>query len=758
MIPSIVLILFFLFALGLPLSLFCFGRRRINLALLLAPHCGLAILAIIAANTYLFNVAVANIVPPVVGLSILNVIGVIWYFSRLGQSQIASGSKLKLKSGLTYIDKNFLIPVLLLSLTCIIYSLPFILNRDLVFYAYAGTDGYAYMSIAGYQMNHGVYDAPSADIYHVYSGLIAALTEVRNGVDKPGTMAVLAFLSSLLARLPQQVFSPLMLTGVLLTFLSVFALAQSLGYSAILSGVAGFVSTVSLPVLGLSSNTYLAATITLALFPVILALAQYIWVNKRSGLGLIALYTAYFLFSPPSSIIPIAAVFLYLGYSGYQYLRREAKAIWINALVPLGLFLLINLNPLIFELYISKLFDNLGRAFSGNYSPQWIIFGEPVTFSRAPLDSVLAWNLFWHSLGIGPIMAGTTSQIDSLGYLALGLIVLTGLAYLARSAFRRDFSILFFAYFSFWLVVLIGGVGGVFRSYEILSRVTQQFVPLHGLVYLSLLPSKGSVFWTKPLRRTVLVVALVVVMIYPFKYFYDFEKTSLFDDPQRVNQYSADSLSARGDIERIVAQSPVLFNSSIPTYTGVANAAALFSNIRLAIPPAYLKFFFLDRVPRPDDYYCAPFVLTSEMYVDIYDNVDEEILYQKNGFRLSTNNLTLFFDNVTFEIKNGFDVKVLKKLSYVQARKLIGDTIIHVCSEEARMARLTFRYTSVPDEQVFDLLVNSSPIGGMVVFGKEGMLTTMPFPLSKGVNQIELRSRSSGERVEILGISMGIER
>jgi hypothetical protein len=178
----------------------------------------------------------------------------------------------------------------------------------------------------------------------------------------------------------------------------------------------------------------------------------------------------------------------------------------------------------------------------------------------------------------------------------------------------------------------------------------------------------------------------------------------------------------------------------------------------MAIPPASLKFFFLDAVPRPDDYFCAPTILTSELYTDIYDKDDEEILYRQNGFRLSKNDLILFFDNDTFEIKHGFDVEFLKKRSYVQARKLSGDTMIHVCSERARAVQLTFRYTALANERVFNLHVSPGPESGRIVFGKEGALTTPAFPLSKGVNQIELRPESAGEAVEILGISTTVER
>lgn len=738
-------ILLFLFILGLPLSFFCLRERRLSPYLVLAPHCGLALLAIIAVNAYLLNVSVSKIVLPVIGLCLLNGIGIVLYlFKRVRNVKDTLTDSV---SSIASRGRTFLIPSLLFGAVCLVYTFPFILKPDMVFYAYAGTDGYAYMNTAEYQMSHGVYDAPSIDVNHVYSGLVAPFTESHR-VEKPGTMMVLAFFSGLLSRLPHEVFSPLMTSYVLLIYFSVFALARSLTFAPILAGLAAFLSTVSLPVLALSSNTYFSATITMSLLPIILVLAQEMLVNRKSGLLFVVMLTAYFLFSPPSILIPIAAISLYIGYSGLRYLRRGTKTTLVNGIILIGPFLIINL--LAYKIWYYKL-DTLYYTFAP--SP-----GVP----RMPMDHMyrqLSWNLFWHTLGVGPIMASSATKLDTSAYVVLGGILLIGGLYFVRSILWRDFSVLFFSYLSFWLVVLVGGLGGAFRSYEILSRVSQQFVPLHGLVYLSFVNNKDPMLWNSWLRCAGLILALLLVTLYPVKYFYDFEKEGLLDNPQRVNQYFKSSFRARQDISRIVGNSPVLVNSSIPTYTGLANVATLFSNIQLAVPPAFLKFFFLDKFPRPESYFCAPTVLASELYTDIQAKDDDEgILYQENGFRLSKNDLILFFNNDTFEIKHGFVAEFLKKRSYVQARKLNSDTIIHVCSAEARTAQFTFRYTVLTNERVFDLHVSPGPQSGRIVFGKEGTLTTPAFPLSKGVNQIELRPESAGEAVEILGISTTIER
>jgi hypothetical protein len=527
-----------------------------------------------------------------------------------------------------------------------------------------------------------------------------------------------------------------------------------LTFTPTLSGLGAFLSTVSLPVLALSSNTFLGATITVSLLPVILVLAQDALVNRKIGFLLIVVYTAYFLFSPVSLMIPIIASVPYIGYSGVRHLRRSAKMILGNAVFLLGCFFAININPLVYKLYTSKQSDILSYVFAS--SPG---------IHRQPMDSLhqqLSWNLFWHTLGVGPIMASPTTTLNALSEIVLGVVVLIGFLYLVGSILRRDFSILFFSYLSFWLVVLIGGIGGVFRSFEILSRVSQQFVSLHSLVYLSFVHKKEPFLWKGWLRTVGIVLPLLLVTTYPFVPFWYFERQSLVDNTQRVNQYYQSSLRARADVSKIVGQSPVLVSSSIPTFTGMFNTVSLFSNIRLAIPPSYFKFFFdhfsIGKTHRPNDYFCTPAVLTSELYTDIYDKDDEDIVYRKNGVRLSRNDLILIFDNDTFEIKNGFDAEFLKARSLVQARKLSRDTIIRLCSARARTVRFIFRYTPPTNGRVFTLSVNPGPASDRMVFASEGTVTTRPFVLSKGVNQIELRPESSGDQVEILRISVKDER
>ncbi len=725
------LILLFLFSLGLPLSFFCLRDKQPALPIILAPHCGLALLAILVANAYLLNLAVSRTVQPMVGLCLLSGAGGIWWILKTRQDQ-------ELRAG------SFVVPAILFGLVFLVYSLPFILHPDLICYAYAGSDGSAYISTAEYQMRHGVYDAPRPDLYYAYSGLIDAFTRIRdNWVEKPGTMTVLAFFSSALSRLPHEVFSSLMITSTLLTFAAAFALARSLQYSPMISGGAAFLAAVSPAVLALSSNTYLGATIALTLFPVILLAAQDFWASRKSAFLFALVYAAYALVLPPGWLIPLAAAGPYIAYSAFRKDGRGARTILANAAVAISAFAL--LNTLTYRLYIRSL-DFVNYALGSRSSIRRSSL-DPGHFQRM-------WSLFWHTLGAGPVMASLATKPDLPAGIAVASIGVLGLLYFVRCIKRRAFSVLFFSYLSFWLVVLLGGVAGLFQSFEVLARVSQQFVCLHGLVFSSFVATPVSPGRGPRFAQAGVVALLLMAAGHQFKPFYDFERLALIDDPQRTNQYTGAALRARADIGSLVGQSPVLLSSAVPTYTGVANIATLFSNVRLALPPQFLKFFFLDHLARPEDYYCAPTVLVPEAYADVYEPGEPATLYRANSFRLVKNDLILFFDNDTFRIEHGFDVVFLKDRHYIQARVLSAPTVIHLCSAKSRTVGLVFRYQPLPHPRTVEVVVGPSSARRAILFGPEGRGTAAAVPLSKGENRIELLPLSAGREIEVVEISV----
>lgn len=737
-------LLFFLFLLGLPVSALA---RQPNqsfrlLHWVLAPHLGLAVLVTLAINAYILNVPVSKTVLPIAGIALLIAIGMVLTAVRQRRADPAASAPPRPARW----SVTLRIPLFLLVATFLIYALPFLINPSLVFYAYAGTDGYSYMSIAQHQINHGAWNPPALDLYHVYSGLVAPYTSIQNNyVDKPGTMMALAFFSSLFHSLPQEIFSCLMLAAPPLIFGAVFVLAQRLRYSPTASAWAAFLAAVSPSVLALSSNTYLAATMTLPFVPLVLIFTHDLAVSWR-GAALAALgFSAFCLLSPPNMLIPLAMVALFLFYQGLRELLERRAGILGKCSLTLALLTLLNL--LTGRFYLATLSGM--NVFRGTSSSGILSFA----LSPASMDTAerrYSWNLFWHTMGVGPIIASPNTMLEFWDLTALVCVVLAALGYLVWCFRRKDFSILFFAYISFWLVVLIGGAAGVFHQYVVLGRVCQQFSSLHALVYVALIEA----VLRAPARRWVLLLPVVLLAaLYPFRIFYDFEWYALELSPSRTNQYRETSLRERRDIGNLVGNQVVLLSSVVPTYTGVANSAVLFSNLRLLLPPEYLKFYFLQDLPRPNNYYCAPVTLVPTAYEEIYDYKPELLRYDGAENRLYRNELIPLLDDDSFPIKYAFEAPLLRRYSFTQARILDRQTVIHVCSGAARTVRLGFRYTPGAHSREVAVAVNDSP-GAVVEFGASGSVTTRPLRLSGGENRIQLQPASGGAPIDVLHIQV----
>lgn len=708
-----VVILTFLFALGWPVSRWWLRDRETGVALALAPHCGLMVLILIVANAYFLNVAVARMVWPLTALTALAGLGGLWRGRKARPRWRAAG-----------------IPVLLLGATLGVYSLPFLRDPDLVCFAHAGTDGNAYINTAWYQITHGEREKPPLDTYQVYSGLVRAYSQFENDwVDKPGTNVTLAFFSSLVGRLPHEVFSPLMLAYTALAYLGTLGLARRLGFGWGAAGVAGFAAAASPSLLALASNTYFSATATYGMFPALLVAADDAARRRRSGAALAGLYTTYFLLSPPSWPIPPAALGPYLVWSVWREMRRDRRVAWTALAVLVGSFLALNLVS--------------GGLYGGTGAVYRHAFGGSMT----PDTRRWSWNLFWHTLGVGEIMASPATKLDALAWLALGCVLALAMYYLVDSVWRREFSVVWFGYLGFWLLVLVGGAGQRFRSVEILSRVAQQFGPLHPLVYLTLARRSG---------RPVVGLVAALVILQQYRPFWELEKESLLLNPQRSNQHFRSTLRERAEIGRVAGEATVLVDSRVPTLTALANVVSLFSNLRLAIPPEYLQFFFLQDAPRPRQYRCATYVLIPQYFADVQPAEGPDTVYEGRWFRLRRNERFLIFDNETFPVRHGMETPALRKHGYVQSRELDGDTAVTLCSEKPATVRLRIRYTHLLDGQrVFQVAAGPSGTGGRVTFSTSDSVETPALRLEPGTNTLAWKPLNrTAEKVQVLEIAV----
>ena len=729
-------ILLFLFALGLPLSLLC-SRPNLGYSnLLLAPHFGLVCLTIPIANAYLLNVPVSKTVLPMACVALLaSAYGVwrLWHLRREHSSAIR--------------DRRWvlLLTSLLAFLVIGFYGLPFILYPRLEYYAYAGTDGSAYITTAEYLMTHGVRDAPQPDFYHPFSQLIAFFTIPQN-VQKSGTFSDLAFFSVLIHRLPHQVFSCLMLLASILLFSSCYVFARSLHYGPVSAGFAAFLGALCPSLLALTSNTYLGASLTLPLLPVILFLAEDAAEKKSFAVLLALTYSAYWLISEQSWLIPVAFAGPYLLYSVWKRARVDRKGLLINLALFCAALIAASAVPSRFI----RSFNVVGWAFT----PRGVMSADMRAWN---------WTFFWHAIGVGDIMASPALTLGALGRLALLCTIFAGILYIFLSLVRRRFSILFFAYCALWLVVLIGGVLGRFQNFVLLGRVSEQAAFLHPLVYIGLLtettacfsaPSHARTRWTKSILAGIAFATVLFVSVYPIRPIINFERDSLGTNRQRTNQFEQSSLKDRIQIEGAAEALPALLSPSAPDPTSVLHIAALFSNVQLLVPPEYLKFFLLQTRKLPGEYYCAKSVLIPELYADIVDLSKASTVFQGAVYHLVRNDLIPIPDDETFPIRNGLDVYFLKEHSLTPERTLRGATAIHVCSSMPRTIRIEVRYE--PPSYKQDIAISASPSNttSTLTLGSQGVSSTGRLKLSKGQNSIEVTRAVGMEPVAIRSISV----
>lgn len=766
-------ILLFLFALGLPLSLLC---RRPNLGhsnLLLAPHFGLVCVTVLVSNAYLLNVPVSKTVVPMLGLTILAFAYGVW---RLWQLR-GKPSDTRQHRGLI----PFLVPSILGVLVIGIYGLPFILNPRLEYYAYAGTDGSAYITTSEYLMTHGSRDPPAPDFYHPFSGLIAAFTGIK-AMDKPGTFADLAFFSVLLHRLPHQLFSCLMLLASALLFSSCYVFARSLQHGPVAAGFGAFLGALCPSLLVLTSDTYLGASLTLPLMPAILFLAGDALEKKSAAVLLALTCSAYWLISPPSWMIPLTFGGLYLLYAAWKRVRVDRKDLVIDIAVFCAALIAASAVPA----HFIKTLDIVGFAFApqGPMSADYRAWG---------------WAIFWHAIGVGDIISSPASMLGALGRFALCCTALAGIVYIVINWIRRRFSVLFFAYLALWIMVLIGGVLQGFQNFVVLGRVSEQVAFLHALVYVALFtevivllrkrvppaarapkrplkktkgyptPSgrgsvrggeRGAPILSRDQRKRRVVLGWVAfpfvlfVAVYPIRPFVRFEREALLEDTQRTNQFERSAFEDRARIVSAGGALPALISPVVSDPTGILHIAALFTNIEVLPPPDLLKFFLLNGRPIPDDYYCAKSVLIPELYTDIADVSRAPVVFQGAGYHLISNDLVPLLDVEAFPIKNAFDIYFLKQRRLIQERTLSRPTAIHVCSAMPRTIRIEVRYAAPNQEQ--QVAFRAYPSDGTSAFtlGSQGWGSTGRLSLSKGENRIEVTRSVGSEPVAIRSISI----
>jgi hypothetical protein len=240
--------------------------------ILLAPLTGLACLGLGSAMLYAFGVPVNYIVTPLLAFIF---IGWILLFSAYAR-----------RLPWTLICQRTWHWRALVASACVLcglaavagtYLWPFLQDGSLVFWHYAGSDGYMYMRIAEWVGNAGAGENPTVRIYDAASGwVLEEMLHFHAGlfVDKPATMGILAGAAATLRLLPQETFSPVNITALILLYLSLVVFARWLHVPYVIASVLGVFGALSMVAWLMGTYTFLGNVLALPFFPLLLRLGR----------------------------------------------------------------------------------------------------------------------------------------------------------------------------------------------------------------------------------------------------------------------------------------------------------------------------------------------------------------------------------------------------------------------------------------------------------------------------------------------------
>lgn len=692
--------------------------------LLLAPLTGLACLGVGSAIFY------------AVGIPVNSIVGPYWAFVFLGWMAvlIANGRALRR----TVLSRQWRAPALL-AVACVLsgllvvattYLWPFIQDGRLVFWHYAGSDGYMYMRIAEWVGNVGAGQNPSVRLYDAASGwVLEEMLHFHAGlfVDKPATMGVLAAAAAILGLLPHETFSPLNITSLLLVYLSLVVFARWLHLPYVPAALLGAFGAMGSVAWLMGTYTFLGNNLALPFFPLLLPLGRPLSVAAGAYAGV--LLAALTLIFPDGMMVVVGLLIPYVAFSIVQALRKGAFG---RLTLRLGVGGLVWMLPMLAfgRVLVATLLGRLGEVLAGGATP-FDPNAAPSTgrFAFHPLESM---NWLWPAFNLNALPPEPLQSHQRPFLIALAVACLI---YFICSVWTRRPDPVSFGLISLAGLLAIGIVGGVFRSdYELFRALAVlYFLPL-AVVFL-LPPRIGSLFGNPRVRlaATVLVAVAGAPMLVRFAandhYQFDLVYSSHLPDAQ----YTADDAQARQDVHNLLGSQPVVLSSETPSFTALANVLMLFSSTQLGVPNAYYKFVFFTGLggvtdtgapllPR-NEQYKSNFVLRNDRYADIFDPTKtHQPLYSSDDFSLFANDLIPFFDNDTFPVQNAFPLAFIKQHDLGVARILSQRTNVPFFSKVDRDldVQLTLDGASVPgsiDVQLDDGAIQSVPVapGGRLI-------------------------------------------
>jgi hypothetical protein len=721
---------------GLPVTLLLlpaaqYGRKRFAVSgrLLLAPATGLAVLALYTSVFY----ALGEPVEPHIIL-FWGVVAVFWVVLLVLRRKVeVRFERLRRPSVVSAISHAVVLFGLLIALAP--YLWPFIENSNLVFWHYAGSDGYVYMRIAEHIGAVGSGQIPPDGPYDASSGFLAAelrLFQAEGWVDKPGTMTALAGTGSLLRVIPQEAFSPLVLSSLAIFYLTlvVFALVCALPiWIAVAFGIFG---TLAPAVWLISTYTFLGNVLALPMFPLVLLLVRQS-LSPRTGAYAGLILGAQTVLFPDGTLALVGMCALFVLYLLVDAARSRTLRRLLAGFATGVLTLAVVLAPFRGVL-VGTAFWRLGTVLSNAiYST---VTGAPRTSGSPVLHPLATFDWIWGAFNLNalppaPLKPGEVPYIITL--------VVFVVVYLARSVRARRLDGLFFYVVGLGLLLLVGLLGGIFLSdYELFRALAVfAFVPM---ALLFTVPAALLLHSRVSRRHLVSGVVLAFASVATLAHFAENDRRQfslVYTDHLPDAQYTSADIRDRFAVAELASGRPIVLSSETPSFTALVNAVTLFSSSKVGVATAYHKLFFFGAAPPKELQYTADLVLENRRYSDIFSlPSDYPVLYQSDDFQLVENDLIPFFDNDTFPLVAAVPTAYLTAHGLPVARTLSQETEIPFFSREVGSVDITVQFAPEAVGQTLSYMFNSDQPQGVRV--DEGGRAVLVGQSVSGLNRVVL--------------------
>lgn len=611
------------------------------------------------------------------------------------------------------------------------YLMPFFLNPDLVFWHYAGSDGYMYMRISEHVAHLGTGVVPELGPYDAASGFLAEdMRHFQQGtaLDKPAGMSLLGGLAAAFGRTTHELFSPVNCAAMAMLYLALFIFGQTLmrlpGWAAAIFALfAGCGPAVWM----LHTHTFFGNVLALPFYVTLLFLVRPLtaW---RTAAGFGMLFGAQMALFPDGTLALLGilgAVTPYLLWAAWR--RGRLRRFVYAALLAAGTTSMVAFMFGV-DLWVAS-FNRLFAMFGG--TPRLSAAGQAGFHPLTTIDWI------WGALNLN-FIPPRPLQPGEQPYLVWLIVLLV--TFVLVNLWRRRASQLVWYLVGFGLLLLVGWSGFFVSDYELFRALAVfNYFPIAAVCGLPWLLAPDL----SRRRRTVWLLgagAVVAPLLYHFgkvdlHHFHHGIRDHLADA-----QYTAGNLEDRRALARIARDGPLVLGSEIPSFTALANNMVLFSNVPLGVPACFHKFVFFRRKPN-DDGCAAPFLVRNRRYLDVTQvGHVEPRLHTSTDFEVVANDLNPFYDNDTLPLLHGFPVNIILAAKVPIVRVYTGATRIVFNSQRPRTVAAIVQLSGSEIPPSIGFSFDNGPVQQAPVNPDGNTVTLTSAPMASGVHQLKLEA------------------